>query len=282
MAYEIYFCLGRMEINSGPARLMRCWKGVQKRVGSRTWSLHMAYEIYYWPSIQGRGEFVRLALEEAGAEYTDIARNSVDEGGGEKALMAFLDRDDIRYPPFAAPFLKDGDVLIGQTAAILLYLGDRHGLAPRDDVKRLWVHQIQLTIADLVGEAHDTHHPLSGDLYYEDQKPEALRRARYFREERIPKFLGWFERILARNPEGAGQLVGSAVTYADLSLFQIVEGLAYAFPRRMQQILGKVPRLAALHQAIAQRPRIRAYLNSDRRIAFNEQGIFRHYPELDG
>ncbi len=242
----------------------------------------MAYEIYYWPSIQGRGEFVRLALEEAGAEYIDIARNSVDEGGGEKALMAFLDRDDIRYPPFAAPFLKDGDVLIGQTAAILLYLGDRHGLAPRDDVKRLWVHQIQLTIADLVGEAHDTHHPLSGDLYYEDQKPEALRRAKYFREERIPKFLGWFERILARNPEGAGQLVGSAMTYADLSLFQIAEGLAYAFPRRMQQILGKVPRLAALHQAIAQRPRIRAYLNSDRRIAFNEQGIFRHYPELDG
>ncbi|MGH6934660.1 MAG: glutathione S-transferase C-terminal domain-containing protein, partial [Methylocella sp.] len=144
------------------------------------------------------------------------------------------------------------------------------------------VHQIQLTIADLVGEAHDTHHPLSGDLYYEDQKPEALRRAKYFREERIPKFLGWFERILARNPEGAGRLVGSAVTYADLSLFQIVDGLAYAFPRRMQQILGKVPRLAALHQAIAQRPRIRAYINSDRRIAFNEQGIFRHYPELDG
>jgi glutathione S-transferase len=242
----------------------------------------MAYEIYYWPSIQGRGEFVRLALEEAGAEYIDIARKSVDEGGGEKALIAFLERDDIPYPPFAAPFLKNGDVLIGQTAAILLYLGDRHGLAPRDEVKRLWVHQIQLTIADLVGEVHDTHHPLSGDLYYEDQKPEARRRAKYFREERIPKFLGWFERILARNPEGAGQLVGSALTYADLSLFQIVEGLAYAFPRRMQRTLRKVPRLAALHQAIAQRPRIRAYLNSDRRIAFNEQGIFRHYPALDG
>jgi glutathione S-transferase len=242
----------------------------------------MAYEIYYWPSIQGRGEFVRLALEEAGADYIDIARDSVDEGGGEKALMGFLERDDISYPPFAPPFLKDGNLLIGQTAAILLYLGDRHGLAPRDDVKRLWVHQIQLTIADLVGEAHDTHHPLSGDLYYEDQKPEALRRAKYFREERIPKFLGWFERILARNSEGAGQLVGSAVTYADLSLFQVVEGLAYAFPRRMRRTLRTVPRLAALHQAIAQRPRIRAYLNSDRRIAFNEQGIFRHYPELDG
>ena len=168
----------------------------------------MAYELYYWPGIQGRGEFIRLALEEAGADYTDVARRPESEGGGETALMAFLERDDIPHPPFAPPFLKDGDVLIGQTAAILLYLGDRHGLAPRDEAKRLWVHQIQLTIADLIGEAHDTHHPLSGDLYYEDQKPEALRRAKTFREERIPKFFGWFERILARNPEGAGQLVG--------------------------------------------------------------------------
>jgi glutathione S-transferase len=242
----------------------------------------MAYEFYYWPSIQGRGEFVRLALEEAGAEYIDVARRPESEGGGVATLMAFLEREDITCPPFAPPFLKDGDVLIGQTAAILLYLGDRHGLAPRDEAKRLWVHQIQLTLADLVGEAHDTHHPLGGDLYYEDQKPEALRRAKHFREERIPKFLGWFEGILARNPEGAGQLVGGAVTYADLSLFQIVEGLLYAFPRRMQRTLTNVPRVAALHQAIAQRPRIRAYLDSNRRIAFNEQGIFRHYPELDG
>ncbi|MGH6835886.1 MAG: glutathione S-transferase [Methylocella sp.] len=242
----------------------------------------MTYEFYYWPGIQGRGEFVRLALEEAGADYVDIARGSGDEDSGEAALMAFLERDDIPHPPFAPPFLKDGDVLIGQTAAILLYLGDRHGLAPREKAKRLWVHQIQLTIADLVAEAHDTHHPLRGDLYYEDQKPAALRRARHFREDRIPKFLGWFERILARNPEGAGQLVGSALTYADLSVFQIVEGLAYAFPRRMRRTLTEVPRVAALHQAVAQRPRIRAYLNSDRRFAFNEQGIFRHYPELDG
>jgi glutathione S-transferase len=242
----------------------------------------MAYEFYYWPSIQGRGEFVRLALEEAGAEYIDVARRPESEGGGVATLMAFLEREDIANPPFAPPFLKDGDVVIGQTAAILLYLGDRHGLAPREEAKRLWVHQIQLTIADLVGEAHDTHHPLGGDLYYEDQKPEALRRAKYFREERIPEFLGWFELILARNPEGAGQLVDSAVTYADLSLFQIVEGLLYAFPRRMQRTLNEVPRVAALHRAIAQRPRIRAYLDSNRRIAFNEQGIFRHYPELDG
>jgi glutathione S-transferase len=242
----------------------------------------MAYEFYYWPSIQGRGEFVRLALEEAGADYIDVARRPESEGGGVAALMALLEREDTIYPPFAPPFLKDGDVLIGQTAAILFYLGDHHGLAPRGAVTRLWVHQIQLTIADLVREAHDTHHPLRGDLYYEDQKPEALRRAKHFSEKRIPQFLGWFERILARNPEGGGQLVGSAVTYADLSLFQIVEGLLYAFPRGMQRSLGEVPRLAALHQAIAQRPRIRAYLNSDRRVEFNEQGIFRHYPELDG
>jgi glutathione S-transferase len=196
--------------------------------------------------------------------------------------MTFLERQDIVHPPFAAPFLKDGDVLIGQTSAILLYLGDRLGLAPKDEAKRLWTHQIQITIADLVAEVHDTHHPLSGELYYEEQKPEALRRAKHFREERIPKFLSWFEKILIRNPDGDAHLVGKSVTYADLSLFQLVEGLLYAFPRRMKRTLSEAPRVAALHRAVAQRPRIRAYLNSDRRLAFNEEGIFRHYPELDG
>lgn len=241
----------------------------------------MAYELYYWPGIQGRGEFVRLALEEAGADYIDVARKPTSEGGGEAALLAFLEKEGLARPPFAPPVLKDGDVLIGQTAAILLYLGDRHGLAPTDAAKRLWVHQIQLTMADLVAEAHDTHHPLSADLYYEEQKPEALRRAKHFRTERIQKFLSWFERILTRNPEGDGNLVGKTVSYADLSLFQIVEGLLYAFPRTMKPILANTPRVAAVHRMISQRPRIRAYLDSDRRLAFSEQGIFRHYPELD-
>ncbi len=241
----------------------------------------MAYELYYWPEIEGRGEFIRLALEEAAADYIDIARRPESAGGGAAAIMAFLARQDIACPPFAAPFLKHGDRVIGQTANILLYLGPRHGLAPEGEAQRLWVHQIQLTIADVVGEAHDTHHPISGELYYEEQKPEARRRAAQFRESRLPKYFAWFERILARNPEGGGLLAGSTVTYADLSLFQLVEGLTYAFPRRTQKILTEVPRLTALHHAIAQRPRIRAYLASPRRIPFNEQGIFRHYPELN-
>ncbi len=238
----------------------------------------MAYELYYWPGIQGRGEFVRLALEEAGADYVDVARKP----GGMDALMELLEGEQIARPPFAPPFLKDGDALIGQTAAILFYLGPRLRLAPRDEAARLWVHQIQLTIADAVGEAHDVHHPISGGLYYEDQKPEALRAARAFREERIPKFLAWFEAILARNPRGDRHLVGARTTYADLSLFQLIDGLAYAFPRGMKTALKKAPLAAALHAAVAERPRIRAYLASDRRIPFNESGIFRHYPELDG
>jgi glutathione S-transferase len=241
-------------------------------------SFAMAYELYYWPGIQGRGEFVRLALEEAGVDYLDIANTPQ----GEASLMALMERDDIAHPPFAPPFLKDGDKIIGQTANILLYLGPRLGLTPEDEAGRLWVHQIQLTIADLVAEAHDVHHPISGELYYEDQKPEALRRAKHFREARIPKYLGWLERILSQNPEGQGHLVGRSVTYADLSAFQAVEGLTYAFPRAMQKILAGVPKVAALRQAVAQRPRIRAYLESDRRIPFNEEDIFRHYPELDG
>ena len=240
----------------------------------------MTYELYYWPGIQGRGEFVRLALEAAGADYVDVARRR-GRGRGMPALKAILEDEDLDHPPFAPPFLKDGDLVIGQTAAILLYLGPRLGLAPADEPGRLWTHQLQLTIADLVDEAHDTHHPVGADLYYEEQKPEAARRAASFRRERMPKFLGWFERVLARNPKGSDHLVGDALTYADLSLFQVVEGLSYAFPRSMKRLLPDIPRVAALHERVARHPRIRAYLASDRRIAFNESGIFRHYPELD-
>ncbi|MBA1155469.1 glutathione S-transferase family protein [Microvirga mediterraneensis] len=235
----------------------------------------MSYELYYWPSIQGRGEFVRLALEEAGAAYVDVAR----EPEGLAAMMRMI--DDAERPPFAPPFLKDGETIIGQSAAILLYLGARHGLAPKDPAGGLWTHQIQLTIADVVAEAHDTHHPVGVGLTYEDQMSEALRRAREFRDSRIPKFLNWFETILARNPAGDGHLVGRSLTYVDLSLFQVVEGLAYAFPRAARRALKDTPRVAALHAAVARRPRIEAYLGSLRRIPFNQEGIFRHYPELD-
>lgn len=153
----------------------------------------MRYELYYWPGIQGRGEFVRLALEEAGAAYTDVARQD------ESSLMRYLDARDIAYPPFAPPFLKAGKLLIGQTANILLFLGDRHHLAPKSEAGRLWIHQLRLTIADLIEEVHDGHHPVSGGLYYEDQKREAAKRTKALREERLPKYLGYFARILSQS-----------------------------------------------------------------------------------
>jgi glutathione S-transferase len=235
----------------------------------------MVYELFYWPTIQGRGEFVRLALEEAGIAYVDVAR----EQGGMARMLAAMDGPD--HPPIAPPFLKADGMTIGQTANILLHLGQRHGLAPADEAGRLWVHQLQLTIADLVAEAHDTHHPISTSLYYEDQRPEAKRRAADFIETRIPKFLDYFEGILAR-PEPKDYLTGSSLTYADLSLFQLVEGLRYAFPATMARIDAGYPLLGALRDRVAARPRIAAYLKSKRRLAFNEEGIFRHYAELDG
>jgi glutathione S-transferase len=239
----------------------------------------MAYELYYWPEIQGRGEFVRLALEEAGAEYVDVARGN---GGGVAAMQQLMDGAGAAHPPFAPPFLKDGEVLIAQTANILLYLGRRHGLAPRDEAGRLWAHQLQLTIADVVDEAHDTHHPIASSLYYQDQQTEARRRAGDFIANRIPKYLGYFERVIERNPQGGGShLVGRRVSYCDLSLFQLVAGLRYAFPRAIARLEPRFARIAALHDRIAARPRVAAYLQSPRRIAFNEHGIFRHYPELD-
>jgi glutathione S-transferase len=234
------------------------------------------YELHYWPSIQGRGEFVRLALEEAGADYVDVARQ--DDGA---AMLRLLDGGKIATPPFAPPFLKAGRLVIGQTANILLFLGTRHKLAPAGEAGRLWTHQLQLTVSDFLVEIHDTHHPISSGLYYEDQKAEARRRSREFLKQRMPKFLSYFEDVIAANAKGKGHLVGAKLTYVDLSLFQLVAGLRYAFPRAMKRQGESYPRLAALHDHVAKRPRIAAYLASDRRIPFNQEGIFRRYRELD-
>ena len=236
----------------------------------------MRYELYYWPSIQGRGEFVRLALEEAGAAYIDVARTPQRSVA---AMTRFLEGKSAGRLPFAPPFLKAGRLVIAQTANILLWLAPRHGLAPKGEATRLWAHQLQLTIADWLVEVHDAHHPIGGAFYYEDQKPESKRRAAHFTAERLQKFLGYFERVLMR--EKGGWLLGKAFSYADLSLFQMIAGLRYAFPRAMQRLEAKYPRQVALHDRVASRPRIAAYLASKRRIGFNRHDLFRHYPELD-
>jgi glutathione S-transferase len=233
------------------------------------------YELYYWPSIQGRGEFVRLALEEGGADYVDVARR----GGGMDSMLRLMDGKQVKRPPYAPPFLRAGSLLIGQTANILHYLGPRLRLAPRDEAGRLWVHQVQLTITDLVKEIHDTHHPLSSELYYEEQRAAAKRYTALFWEHRIPKYLGYFEGLLEKS--GSPFLLGRRLCYADLSLFQVVAGLRYGFPKRMKRFESEVPNLVALHDKVAARPRIKAYLASKRRIAFNEMGLFRRYKELD-
>ncbi|MGP1676295.1 MAG: glutathione S-transferase [Giesbergeria sp.] len=241
----------------------------------------MIYELYYWPGIQGRGEFIRLALEEAGAEYLDIALLPEAQGGGVAAMMKFLDGPEVARPPFAPPFLKAGRRLIGQTANILLFLGPRLALAPRDHGGRLWVHQLQLTLADFVLEIHDTHHPVGGGLYYEEQKAEAKRRSVDFLAQRLPKFLGYFERVIERNPDSNKWLAGKRPTYADLSMAQVIAGLGYAFPVASKKALRACPRLRALHHEVFARPRIKRYVASGRRLAFNNDGIFRRYPELD-
>jgi glutathione S-transferase len=235
----------------------------------------MRYELYYWPGIQGRGEYVRLALEEAGADYDDMAR-------GERGMAAMMRMMEAKSgtPPFAPPFLKAGKLVIGQTANILFYLGSRHGLAPKAEAGRLWVHQLQLTVTDFVVEVHDTHHPIATSLYYEDQKAPAKKRTDEFWDERVPKYLGYFERLLEES--GGAYVTGRRLTYVDLSMFQLVEGLRYGFPKRMKAFERKIPGLIDLRDRVAARPNIKAYLASERRIAFNEDGIFRHYKELDG
>src|ERR1700753_3475530 len=235
----------------------------------------MRYELYYWPSIQGRGEFIRLALEEAEADYSDVAR-----GARGMAAMMRMREEKSGTPPFAPPFLKAGKLVIAQVANILFYLGSRPGLAPKTEAGSLGVDQLALTGTDFVVEVHATHHPIATSLYYEDQKAPAKKRTEEFWSERVPKYLGYFERLLVEN--GGTYVTGRRLSYVDLSMFQLVEGLRYAFPKRMKAFEREIPGLLDLHDRVAARPNIKAYLASDRRIAFNEDGIFRHYKELDG
>lgn len=240
------------------------------------------YELFYWPFIPGRGEFVRLVFEAAGVPYDDVARRPEAEGGGVPALRRFLEGSEPGTLPFAPPFLRHGAVVVAQTAVICDYVGGRHGLASADPAGRLAALQHALTVADLVAETHDTHHPIAVGEYYEAQKEEARKRAAAFVGERLPKFLGYFDRVLQRNAEGGGRhLVGAALTYADLSLFQLLEGLTYAFPRAFARVTADTPRLLALRDGVRAHERIAAYLASARRMPFNQHGIFRHYDELD-
>jgi len=233
----------------------------------------MAYTLWYWPQIQGRGEFVRLVLEAAGIAYDDAARRL-----GPESLIADMASRELRQP-FAPPYLIDG-IAVAQVANILQFLGERHDLAPSAMADRAWLHQLQLTVVDMVAEVHNVHHPVGVADYYEDQKPEAARAAAQFRDERMPKFLSWFEQAAAT---GSGSWVmDGRWTSADTSLFQLIEGLRYMFPRRMASLEPGLPHLVRIRDQVAQLPGIRTYLKSERRIAFNEQGIFRHYPELDG
>jgi glutathione S-transferase len=235
----------------------------------------MRYQLFYWPGIQGRGEFVRLALEDAGAGYDDVARQS----GGMDRMMAMMRGPREKRPPYAPPFLKAGKLVIAQVAEILFYLGPKLKLAPKSEADRLWLHQLELTVTDFVKEIHDTHHPVGAGLYYEDQKKEAKRYVEGFLGERAPKYLGYFETVLTRS--GGPWLLGRRCTYIDLSVFQLVEGLRYAFPKGMKRMEKKVPGLVDVRDRVARRPGIKKYLASERRIPFNEDGIFRHYPELD-
>lgn len=233
----------------------------------------MRYQLFYWTGIQGRGEFVRLALEDAGADYDDVAREQ-----GDDAIVQYLDGVHEGPLPFAPPFLKAGRLLIAQTANILHFLGPPLAMVPQSESRRCYAHQLQLTIADLVAEVHDSHHPIAGSLYYEDQRSEARRRATDLRETRLPKYLDYFEQVLERS---GGKHALREYSYVDLSLFQLMSGLEYAFPRVMSRVGRQLPRLHALRQRVAERPRVAAYLASTRRLPFNQSGIFRHYPELD-
>jgi glutathione S-transferase len=228
-------------------------------------------QLWYWPDIPGRGEFIRLALEAAEVDYADMAR----EKGAKAMLDDMASRSGIA--PLAPPYIVDGDLCIGQTAHILAVLADRHGFGAGDLPTDLQLIQLQLDVSDMVSEVHAVHHPISGALYYRDQMDAAYEAAQHFRGTRIPRYLDHFERALAE--QGGPFVLGEQWTHVDTSLFQLLEGLDYMFPNRMAEL--DYPRLALCREAVMEIEGIDAYLGSERRLAFSEDGLFRHYPELD-
>ncbi|MBI4814756.1 MAG: glutathione S-transferase family protein [Deltaproteobacteria bacterium] len=237
------------------------------------------YELFYWPGIQGRGEFVRLAFECVGAPYEDVARRPESAGGGSKAIIEIL-QDESGASVFAPPILRHGARLVSHTANILAYVGPRLGLVGESEVARDTAHQLQLTVTDFVAEIHNTHHPVSPSLYFEDQVEEAKRATHHFLESRMPKYLRHFEKTATRS--GGPWILGDAMTYVDLSMFQLHEGLSYAFPQSFVTFRARIPHLVSIVEAVRRLEQVQKYLSSERRLSFNQHGLFRRYPELEG
>lgn len=238
-----------------------------------------AYQLVYWPTLPGRGEYIRLLFEVTSTPYVELARRPSESGGGVATILHYMKGDAPGLPPLAPPILVHGEVVLAQVANICLYLAPRLGLVPDGERARVEANQLQLTIADLVAEAHDTHHPVAKAKYYEDQMPEARMYAQGFVTHRLGKFLGYFERVLSFR--GTGHLVGDALSYVDVSLAHTVDGLTFAFPRAMAQLADGLPQVHALRAKVNALPALVAYRASDRCLPFNSDGIFRRYPELD-
>ena len=208
-------------------------------------------------------------------------------------------------PSLAPPILRHGDLLINQLPNILLYLGPQLGLAPywdEDPNGIYYINELALTASDgLSNEAHDTHHPIAAGAYYEDQKEEAKKKAKDYIKNRLPKFVGYFERVLKSEASKGGEwLYGGKLTYADLVLFHTVDGVSFAFPKALEKMKksGEYDGVFNLIERIRSRDNIKKYLESDRRQKYSK-GIYRkssliyivswercltlpgHYPELD-
>jgi len=237
------------------------------------------YTLIYWPFLPGRGEFARFILEDAGVEYIDRARLPESDGGGKAAVLHFYKGEAEGMPVAAPPILLHGDLVLAQTGAICHYLGSTLRLLPNSEAGAWNALQVTMTVTDIVSEVHDTHHPVASYMTYEDQKDAAIPRTRMFLETRLPKFLGYLERV--QNAHGGPWLLGERLTYVDLTVTHLLRGLEYAFPNNYRRVIADTPRLAAIREAALARPNLAAYVASDRCMAFNEHGIFRRYPELD-
>ncbi|MXO64197.1 glutathione S-transferase [Altericroceibacterium endophyticum] len=236
----------------------------------------MVYDFWYWPTLPGRGDFIRYPLEAAQIPYTDCARDAED---GFAAVAEHLEAKQGCHA-FAVPLLETGSESIAQTANILLFLNQEHGLGPSDAAGMRYLNQLQCDIADITEEVHAVHHPISTAFYYEDQRDAAIQSAEKFREQRIPKYLAHFERI-ANAHDGDWLLEGDSWSTGDTSIAYLLDGLHFMFPLRMAALQSDYPTIHQIQQKTFALEYLDAYRASDRCAAFGTEGIFRNYPELD-
>jgi len=225
------------------------------------------WQILYWPAKDadgkvaagaGRAEYLRVLFEEAGVPYQDVTAG----------LRAFFwqNLEAQPYPALAPPAIRKNNFILGQTAVCAKRLAMEFGFYPTDEDDAAHAEQIVTTVHEYIAEGRSAFHPVKNTMSYHDQKEEAKPYIAAFKADRLPRYMTNFERFLKANRGGGGFFVGDSLSYVDLQVMVMLQVTRSQFPDAWEALDAKL-----LKDHLAQmeaRPRIKAYLLSDRKQPF--------------